>query len=637
VDSNGDENDVLRLVALQNASGIVIARGPAEQRSEAYLAEAQRLSHTGSFGWRPSTGEIIWSEETFRIFQYDPTTTPTVDVILQRVHPEEAAFVRQTIERASWDGKDFDFEHRLRMPDGSVKHLRVVGRPSKDESGSLEFVGAVMDVSERKQAEEKIREQEVELRQILDVAPQHLVVLGSDGSRLYINQVSLDFRGLTLEEWQKLDTHERFHPDDAERVARERKEALSSGSPLEIDARVLGHDGKYRWFHFCYKPLKDQLGRITRWIVPAIDIDDRKRSEERLQHENVALREEIDKASMFEEIVGTSPALHRVLSRVSKVAATDSTVLILGETGTGKELISRAIHKRSHRSERAFIRVNCAAIPQSLMNSELFGHEKGAFTGATQRRLGRFEAADGGTLFLDEAGEIPMETQIALLRVLQEREFERVGGNQPISVDVRVIAATNRDLKAAVADGRFRRDLFYRLNVFPIEMPALRERIDDIPLLVEYLIDRYGKKTGKRFSTIRKNALEMLQAYDWPGNIRELQNVVERAAILCDTDVFSIDETWLKREFPQGSGPAVPLVMTIADREREIIEAALAESGGRVAGPKGAAAKLGIPRQTLDSKIAALGVDKRRFQNLTRYSRLLATSSLVSSTSAEGQ
>jgi PAS domain S-box-containing protein len=277
--TNNDENEVVRSVAPQNASSILIGRQRAEQRSEAYLAEAQRLSHTGSFGWRPSTGEIIWSEETFRIFQYDRTTTPTVELILQRTHPEEAAFVRHAIERASRDGKDFDFEHRLRMPDGSVKHLRVVGRPSKDESGSLEFVGAVMDVSDRKQAEEKIREQEVELRQILDAAPQHLVVLGSDGSRLYINQVGLDFRGLALEEWQKLDTHERVHPDDAERVARERKQALSTGSPLEIEARVLRHDGKYRWLHFCYKPLKDQLGRITRWIVPAIDVDDRRRSQ----------------------------------------------------------------------------------------------------------------------------------------------------------------------------------------------------------------------------------------------------------------------------------------------------------------------------------------------------------------------
>jgi formate hydrogenlyase transcriptional activator len=317
------------------------------------------------------------------------------------------------------------------------------------------------------------------------------------------------------------------------------------------------------------------------------------------------------------------------------VAPTDSTVLILGETGTGKELVSRAIHKRSHRSQRAFIRVNCAAIPQSLINSELFGHEKGAFTGATQRRLGRFEAAEGGTLFLDEVGELPMETQIILLRILQEREFERVGGNQTISADVRIIAATNRDLTAAVAAGTFRSDLFYRINVFPVEMPSLRERIDDIPLLVEYLLDRYREKTGKGFRSIEQKTLDIFQGYGWPGNIRELQNVIERAAILCEGDVFSIDETWLKREIPQGYGAAVPFVRTRADREREIIEAALAESSGRVAGPKGAAVKLGIPRQTLDSKIASLGIDKRHFQNLTRYAQLLRASNFVPATAGE--
>ena len=356
---------------------------------------------------------------------------------------------------------------------------------------------------------------------------------------------------------------------------------------------------------------------------------------DQLYQENLVLKEEADRPSMFEEIIGSSEPLRRVLVQVAKVAPTDSTVLILGETGTGKELVSHAIHKRSHRSERPFIRVNCAAIPQSLVNAELFGHEKGAFTGATQRRFGRFEAADGGTLFLDEVGELPTETQIALLRVLQEREFERVGGNQTISVNVRLIAATNRDLTAAAAAGTFRRDLFYRLNVFPVVLPPLRDRTDDIPLLVEYLIDRYGKKTGKWFSSIKKTTLEVFQAYDWPGNIRELQNVVERAAILGEGDIFSIDETWLKREIPQGSGPAVPLVMTIADREREIIEAALAKSGGRVAGPKGAAAKLGIPRQTLDSKIASLCIDKRRFQTLTRYTQLLRASSFVPSSTDE--
>lgn len=371
------------------------------------------------------------------------------------------------------------------------------------------------------------------------------------------------------------------------------------------------------------------------WVELDKALDEIKILKDQLYGENLVIKEKAHRAPIFEEIVGSSEPLRRVLIQVAKVAPTDSTVLILGETGTGKELVSRAIHKRSHRSQRAFIRVNCAAIPQSLINSELFGHEKGAFTGATQRRLGRFEAADGGTLFLDEVGELPMETQIALLRVLQEREFERVGGNQTISVDVRIIAATNRDLTAAVAAGTFRRDLFYRINVFPVEMPSLRERIDDIPLLVEYLLDRNREKTGKGFRSIEQKTLDTFQGYGWPGNIRELQNVIERTAILCEGDVFSIEETWLKREIPQGYGPAVPFVRTRADREREIIEAALAESGGRVAGPKGAAAKLGIPRQTLDSKIASLDIDKRRFQNLTRYAELLRASNFVPATADE--
>jgi formate hydrogenlyase transcriptional activator len=315
------------------------------------------------------------------------------------------------------------------------------------------------------------------------------------------------------------------------------------------------------------------------------------------------------------EIVGESVALKSVMQQVSLVAPTDATVLILGETGTGKELIARAIHNQSNRSGRPFIRVNCAAIPSSLIASELFGHERGAFTGAVQRRLGRFEAANSGTIFLDEIGELPMETQIALLRVIQEREFERVGSSQPISVDVRIIAATNRDLHAAVSAGTFRQDMFYRLNVFPIRVPALRERLDDIPLLVEHLVERYAQRAGKTIRVIRMNTLEILQAYDWPGNIRELQNVVERAVILSEDETFSVDQSWLRPQSSQQSGPAVRLMSTLADREREIIEAALAESQGRVSGPSGAAAKLGIPRQTLDSKIANLQIGKSRFKN----------------------
>src|SRR3989454_977868 len=333
---------------------------------------------------------------------------------------------------------------------------------------------------------------------------------------------------------------------------------------------------------------------------------------DQLYNENIALREELDQASMFEEIVGTSSALHAVLARVVKVAPTDSTVLLTGETGTGKELIARAIHKRSARAARAFVSVNCAAIPLSLIAAELFGHEKGAFTGALQRRLGRFELADGGTLFLDEIGELPVETQIALLRVLQEREFERIGGSQAIAVDVRVIAATNRDLGAAIAAGTFRSDLFYRLSVFPLEMPPLRARQDDLPLLVEYFIHRYARKAGKTLRGINAKTLELLRSYPWPGNIRELQNVIERSVIVCETETFSVDASWLARE--SVPTPAhQPLADTVGAQEKALVEAALAESRGRVAGPSGAAAKLGMPSTTLESKIKSLKIDKYRF------------------------
>jgi len=389
---------------------------------------------------------------------------------------------------------------------------------------------------------------------------------------------------------------------------------MSSGSPFEIEVRVRKSDGTYRWFLARYNSVRDE-GQILRWHVACTDIEDRKRAEERLQQENVALREEIDRASMFEEIVGTSPALQTVLSRISKVAPTDSTVLISGETGTGKELVARAIHRRSNRASRAFVSVNCAAIPRDLIASELFGHEKGAFTGAMQRRPGRFELADGGTIFLDEVGELLPDTQVALLRVLQEREFERVGGGQSIRVDVRVVAATNRDLKAAVANGTFREDLYYRLNVFPLDMPPLRARRADIPLLVEYFIDRYARKAGKNIRSVDKKTLQLLQSYPWPGNIRELQNVIERSLIVCETGIFTVDESWLsQRPLDTRSGNKLFLSEKVAATEREIIEEALRESQGRIFGPSGAAAKLGIARSTLESKIRLLKINKNRFK-----------------------
>jgi formate hydrogenlyase transcriptional activator len=348
----------------------------------------------------------------------------------------------------------------------------------------------------------------------------------------------------------------------------------------------------------------------------AVFIADPKQSQERVQHENLALREGIDRVPMCDEIVGTSAALKRVLSLVSKVAPTDASVLVTGETGTGKELVARAIHRRSHRSSRAFMSVNCAAIPRDLIASELFGHEKGSFTGALQRRLGRFELAEGGTIFLDEVGELPMETQIALLRVLQEHEFERVGGTRSIQTNVRVVAATNRNLPEAIAAGTFRSDLFYRLNVFPIDMPPLRERREDIPILVEYFIERCARNAGKNISGIEKNSLDLLQSHPWPGNIRELQNVIERSVIMCETENFSVDKTWAAQQ-PLATEAKIPLDLSekLAAQEKEMIVAALRESAGRVFGPCGAASKLGIARSTLESKIRSLKISKNSFKD----------------------
>jgi PAS domain S-box-containing protein len=723
--------------------------------SQAYLGEAQRLSHTGSFGWRSDNGEIVWSDETYRIFEYDRSVKPTIDSVVQRVHPEDRAGFEEVINRALAGATDFEHAYRLLLPDGQVKHVHALAHALQDAPGNCEFVGAVTDITEERQAEvvirererelqenkakleeaqrvahvgywewdlmtnhitwsdetyriyglqaqerpmdsatiresihpedrefvfrkaaeaiqgevradvehrivrpngevrvvhsqgdlkrdaagrpwqmfgtaqditdrkrteDKIREQEAELRQIIDLAPQQVRVYGPDGQRLYANRIALDYYGVSFEEWQTTGHAFRsslfVHPDDQERAARAFDANSSSGSAYELEVRVRGADGNYRWFLVRHNPLHDDKGQVKRWYVALTDIDERKRAEERLRQENVALREEIDKASMFEEIVGTSPALKNVLSRISKVAPSDSTVLITGETGTGKELVARAIHRRSDRATRPFVSVNCAAIPRDLIASELFGHEKGAFTGATQQRLGRFELANGGTLFLDEVGELPVETQIALLRVLQEHEFERVGGSRRIRADVRVIAATNRDLQAAINAGSFRSDLFYRLNVFPIEIPSLRDRREDIPLLVEYFIDRYARKAGKTIKRVNKKTLELLQSYPWPGNIRELQNVIERSMILCETEIFSIDENWLPQPPPASpeSKQQVELRRRLLVQEKDMIEAALKDTRGRVSGPTGAAAKLGIPRSTLESKIRSLKINKNRFK-----------------------
>ena len=507
---------------------------------------------------------------------------------------------------------------RLRRFDGEYRWFQVAASPVHDDQGKLvRWHGISTDIDNLKRSEQKLREDEAGLRTITDAIHQSVVVLSPDGKTLYANRVALDRTGLTPSEVNSEGFFARaFHADDVDRVREERCAGLTKGIPFELEMRSLFKNGEYRWQLIHYNPLFDGASQLLRWYATATDIDDRKKAEERLQNENLALREEIDRSSMFEEIVGSCKPMRQLLKQVEQVAPSDSTVLVLGETGTGKELIARALHRRSKRASRAFVRVNCAAIPQSLIASELFGHEKGAFTGALQRRVGRFEAADGGTLFLDEIGDLPTETQIALLRVLQEREFERVGSNHPITVDVRLIAATNRDLPAAVAAGTFRQDLFYRLNVFPIAVPSLRERAEDIPLLVEYFVARFAKGTGKKFRQIGKSTLEILSAYTWPGNIRELQNVVERAVIVSESDRFVVDESWFKHDSANSGEPREGL-SALTNREVEMIEAALAESHGRISGPSGAAAKLGIPRQTLASKIRRLGIDRYGQKRLT--------------------
>jgi PAS domain S-box-containing protein len=530
------------------------------------------------------------------------------------MHPDDRPRVASALAECLQTGQPYVHEKRLRRFDGMYQWFSAYGQPARDEHGNIvRWYIVLTNIEERKKADEKLENQQKELRQILDLAPQMVAVFGLSGERLYANSVALSYIGASLEEWQQRPYGFQIHPDDLERLTVAAERGVSNRSAYELEVRIRNKNEIFRWFLMRFNPMYADQGQPSRWYVACTDIEERKKAEERLQEENVALREEIDKASMFEEIVGSSPALAGLLSRVAKVASSDSTVLITGETGTGKELVARAIHRRSRRSSKAFVAINCAAIPRDLMASELFGHEKGAFTGALQRRLGRFELANGGTIFLDEVAELAPDTQAALLRVLQERELEHVGGSETIHVDVRVIAATNRDLIDAVAGGTFRQDLFYRLNVFPLDVPSLRDRREDIPVLVEYFIHRYARKARKTFRRVNKRTLDRLQSYPWPGNVRELQNVIERSVIVCDTDEFTVDDSWLSvgRKI-EGSG-ALPSKRSAY--EKAMIEEALRASAGRVSGPMGAAARLRVPRSTLESRIRTLRISKARFRH----------------------
>ena len=477
------------------------------RRSEAYLSEGQRLSHTGSWARCVTSGEVYFSQESYRIFGFEPDSRVTLEMILGRIHPEDRSAVQETIQKSIADSDDFELNYRIILDDGSIRHLHVLGHPVRKPDGSVaEFLGTHVDVTEQRLSRKAL------------------------------------------------------------------EDAL-----VEINA------------------LKEQLFQ-----------------------ENVALRQEIDETSMFDEIVGKSAALQKVLKELETVGPTDSTVLILGETGTGKELIARAIHNLSSRHDNAFVKVNCAAIPTGLLESELFGHERGAFTGAIAQRIGRFELAHHGTVFLDEIGEIPLELQPKLLRVLQEREFERLGSSRTLRTDARLIAATNRDLSELVAEHKFRSDLFYRLNVFPIRVPALRERPEDVPLLVRHFAEIFSRRMGKLIQSIPADTMGALISYDWPGNVRELQNVIERAVILSSHGVLHVPPAELKAtsivipsnsETPPAAARPKRVRSTVPPLTREQIEQALRDSGGRVGGIDGAAARLGLKRTTLIAQMKRLGMN----------------------------
>jgi PAS domain S-box-containing protein len=616
----------------QTAEGI--SRIELDQPLEPGLGEDEQIDYFYAHAWLAECNEAM-----ARMYGYQHAAEfvgVRLEDLLPRSDPRNMEYLRAFIRNGY---RLTDAESHARSRDGKERYFLNSLMGIVEDGRLIRTWGSKRDVTAHRLAEAAVRESEERLSFALEAGQMgtfdwHIADGQLARGRILWSPTVERLHGFepgTLPVDAQSYCHQ-VHPDDRERVCTQLHEILGGTAGHRIEYRIVRPGGAIRWLECYAKAFPGGSGQMVRLVGVCADITERKEAEgelqraydeiqalkDQLQQENIALREELDTTSMFEEIVGTSPALQAVLGNIAKVAPTDSTVLITGETGTGKELVARAIHKHSARAGRPFVSINCAAIPPALIASELFGHERGAFTGAVGRREGRFELAAGGTLFLDEVGELPAETQVMLLRVLQEHEFERVGSNRPIRADVRIIAATNRDLHSAIAEKTFRTDLFYRLNVFPMEVPALRDRREDIALLVEYFTHRFGTRAAKRITAIPKAILDALQAYDWPGNIRELQNVIERAVIISDRSELSVDLRWLlaspSKVPADPPPPPASTGNTLVDHERALIEEALEEAKGRVAGPLGAATKLGIPSSTLESKIKVLKIDKSRFK-----------------------
>jgi formate hydrogenlyase transcriptional activator len=543
------------------------------------------------------------------------------------VHPDDLLEFSEVWRGVRASGESGEMEARLRSSDGTYRWFLHRASPLCDECGrTVRWYGTSTDIEERKHSEELARSDEQNLRLVVDSISGLVATMGASGDVLLLNRQNLEYFGKTTDELKNWATCEVVHPEDLPGVIARWRHCFETGEPYEIEHRLRRADGVYRWFQARGLPARDAAGDIVRWHLLLTDIDDRRcaemelakaveeigRLKDRLHEENRYLREEIRKEHNFEEIMGNSAELLKLLNRVESAAPTDANVLINGETGSGKELIARAIHNRSLRKKSPLVKVNCGAIPAGLVESELFGHVKGAFTSASERRIGRFELANHGTLFLDEVGELPLETQVKLLRVLQEQEFEPVGSNQTIRVNVRIIAATNRDLEKAVQAGSFRSDLYYRLNVVPLRVPALRERKSDIPELALAFLQKYGKKMGKAVESVSRESMKLLVEYSWPGNIRELQNVIERGVVLSRGTVLRLGPDLLPVESELDEQPDATTGAgncdSLEEVQRQHILQVLEKTAGVISGPRGAGALLEVHPNTLRSLMNRLGI-----------------------------
>ena len=585
------------------------------RKVELMFNEAQQIAKLGVWQYDIVNDHIEWTDEVYRIYDMDRSDpTPTLDTIFYHSTEAERDEVQRTINHAISSGEAYHINGTILTKAGVYKQVYANGKPFFNQKGELTHLfGTISDVSERRKAEDSLRFSEFTIDSISD----GIFWIDEKANFVKVNNAACRNLGYSREELLQMsgkDINPSFNKVKSQeywqKTAREKhftfrtRHTRKDGStfPVEITNNVIVYNGKELRCSIV-RNITEQLKKEEE-IQSALD--EVKKLRDRLQKENSYLMQEIKLNHNFEEIVSESPRFKEVLVNVEQVAATDATVLITGESGTGKELLARAVHNLSSRRNRPLVKVNCAALPANLIESELFGQEKGAFTGAIQRKMGRFELADKGTLFLDEVGEMPLELQAKLLRVLQEGEFERLGSTQTQRVSVRVIAETNRNLNKSVEEGSFREDLFYRLNVFPIESPPLRERLEDIPVLVNHFIKKFGKRLGKPIEKVSQQVIDALQAYHWPGNIRELENLMERAIIIA-TGKSLKPGPWLPKQNPGKKGKGL---ITLAENESRYIREVLVLTKGKIRGADGAAAILEINPTTLEARMKKLGIEK---------------------------